>query len=92
METEVYRLTPEQGKCYEYAECTRKEGRWPNERYYTTHPLKLVGKFIKHESIGYHDNAQHWDIFEYGTVHYSYSGDTCFREAHITNPQDATLQ
>lgn len=80
METEVYRLTPEVGKSYEYAECTRKEGKWPNVRCFTTNPLKFVGKFIKHESYGYHDNAQHWDIFENDVVTYSYSGDTCFRE------------
>jgi len=79
METEVYRLTPEEGKCYEYAECTRKEGTWPNERYYTTNTLQFVGKFIEHKSEGYRDNAQHWDVFENGTVHYSYSGNTCFR-------------
>ena len=79
METEVYRLTPEEGECYEYAECTRKEGRYPNERYYTTNSLIYVGHFIRHESRGYRDNAEHWDVFENGIVTYSYSGNTCFR-------------
>jgi len=79
METEIFRITPEEGKSYEYAECTRKEGKYPNERYYTTKSLQFVGKFIKHESTGYRDNAHHWDVFENGVVHYSYSGNTCFR-------------
>lgn len=80
MEIEVFRITPELNKSYYYAECTRKEGRFPNERYYTTNPLILAGKFIEHKSEGYRDNAHHWDIFENRIVHYSYSGDTCFLE------------
>lgn len=79
MEIEIFRLTPEEGEYYEYAECTRKEGKWPKERYYTTNELIYVGKFIRHESIGCRDNAEHWDIFEHGVVTYSYSGNTCFR-------------
>lgn len=85
MEIEVYRLTPEEGKCYEYAECTRKEGSWPNEQYYTTNSLIYVGKFIRHESKGYRDNAEHWDVFENGIVTYSYSGNTCFRVHHTSD-------
>jgi hypothetical protein len=84
MEIEVFRLTPEIGKCYEYAECTRIEGKYPNERYYTTNKLSLVGKFINHESIGYRDNAQHWDVFENAIIHYSYEGNTCFREINTS--------
>jgi len=85
METEVYRLTPEEGKYYEYAECTRKAGKYPNERYYTTKPLQYVGKFIKHNSVGYGDNADHWATFENGVVHYSYEGNTCFKEVSQEN-------
>jgi hypothetical protein len=84
MEIEVFRLTPIVGKTYEYAECTRIEGIYPNERYFTTNKLILVGEFIKHESIGYRDNAQHWDVFEKTTVQYSYEGKTCFREMYTT--------
>ena len=84
MEIEVFRLTPIVGKTYEYAECTRIEGKYPNERYFTTNKLILVGEFIKHESIGYRDNAQHWGVFEKTTVHYSYEGKTCFREMNTT--------
>jgi len=92
METEVYRLTPEKGKYYEYAECTRKEGKWPNERYYTTNALEFVGKFIEHKSEGYRDNAHHWDIFENGMVRYSYEGNTCFRVRPQKSSDEATIE
>jgi len=84
IETEVYRITPEKGKYYETAIYTRKVGRWPNEKYYTTKPLRYVGEFIKHHQTGYGDGAQHWDIYmnngKEERVDYEYEGTTCFRE------------
>ena len=83
-EIEVYRLTPENGKYYETTTYTRKVGRWPNEKYYTTNPLRYVGEFIKHYQRGYGDGAQHWDMYmnnnEEERVDYEYEGTTCFRE------------
>jgi hypothetical protein len=86
--TEVFRLTPEPGKAYCHAECTEKVydvNDWQNTKYFTTNPLTFVGVFVRHESMGYRDNATHWDIFDNnGTqviVHYSYDGNTCFVEA-----------
>jgi hypothetical protein len=81
---EVFRLTPEIDKYYETALYTSIFGKFPNEIYYTTYPLVYVGKFIKHVSIGYRDNAEHWDVFdkdgEEVLVKYTYEGTTCFRE------------
>ena len=79
---EVFRITPEVegGNCYEYAEYTSKEGRWPNERYYTNVKPQYVGKLVKKREGG--DRDGHWrtDIFDdYGRetiVHYSYEGKT----------------
>ena len=34
------------GKEYEYAFYTTREGHWPNERYFTTNPLKFLGKYM----------------------------------------------
>jgi hypothetical protein len=82
---EVFRLTPEKDKYYETALYTMKKGEWPHETYYTTQPLVYVGKFVKHISIGYRDNAEHWDVFdkdgEEVLVKYTYEGTTCFRES-----------
>lgn len=81
---EVFRLTPEAGKHYETAEYTSSEGPYSNARYFTTHPLRYVGEFVRHVSSGYRDNASHADIFLLDgkeiLVHYTYEGTTCFRE------------
>lgn len=82
--TRVFRLTPEIGKCYETVIYTRREGKWPNEKYYTTLPLTYVGEFMYHSSTGYRDNASHQDTFNHNgekvVVRYTYEGTTCFRE------------
>lgn len=84
-ETEVFRITPEYGKFYEYAEYTRKEGRYPNEKYYTKVLPQYVGQLNKRSEGGYGDNGWRIDYFanEYGAqvaVNYSYEGRTSFRE------------
>lgn len=83
-EIEVFRLTPEVGKYYQTTTWTRITGKYPKEKYYSTNELRYVGLFIRHVSKGYHDNAQHWDIFNnHGVeeiVHYTYEGTTSFVE------------
>ncbi len=89
--TEVFRLTPEPGKAYYHAECTEKD--WQNTKYFTTNGLTFVGVFVRHESMGYRDNANHWDIFDNnGTqviVNYSYDGNTCFVEAETAESAES---
>jgi|694.fasta_scaffold20903_9 hypothetical protein len=85
-EFEVFRITPEVNeKCYEYAESTRSQGRWPNERRFTNVKPQYVGRLIKIETGGYGDNGWRRDYFQDNTgkervVNYSYEGNTCFRE------------
>jgi hypothetical protein len=80
---EVFRISPEIGKTYETATYTHSTGSWPNQKYYAKE-VTYVGKFIKHESQGYRDNAIHWDTFlledKHIQVYYTYEGTTCFRE------------
>jgi hypothetical protein len=85
-EFEVFRITPEVGeKCYEYAESTRTEGRWPKERRFTNVQPLYVGRLIRIEEGGYGDNGWRRDYFQDNNgreqvVNYSYEGRTCFRE------------
>jgi hypothetical protein len=84
-EIEVFRLTPELGKYYETALLTRKEGKYPDNKYYTTGHLRYVGKFIVQMRCGFGDGVQVVDIFEnqYNVkvnVHYTYEGTTAYRE------------
>jgi len=73
-----------QNDCYEYALYTRREGRYPNEKYYTTNPLQYLGKFTHNEEWGYGD--QHGGAHNFndnGTPHrivLDYEGKTCFRK------------
>lgn len=91
-EFEVFRITPEVGNlCYEYAESTRSEGRWPSQRHFTNSVPLYVGSLIKVETGGYGDNGWRRDFFEDNAglehiVNYSYAGTTCFRlTAKIVN-------
>ena len=84
-EIEVFRLKPEINKYYETALLTRKEGRFPNEKYYTNNSLKYVGKFIVQIISGFGDGVQVVDIFENHknervNVYYTYEGTTAYRE------------
>ena len=87
-ETEVFSLTPEVGRCYEYAEATRQVGRYPNTKYFTTNPLRYVGQYVRRnvcmggyqtpdggcESIFQDNNGREQSVY------HSYDGKTCFRE------------
>jgi len=84
-EIEVFRLTPELNKYYETALLTRKEGRYPDEKYYTTNTPEYVGKFMIQIRTGYGDGIQVVDIFENEkgekvNVYYTYEGTTAYRE------------
>jgi len=56
-EIEVFRIDPEPDKCYKTAEYTREEGRWPYQKFYTTHEPKYVGRFINEIRTGRGDGA-----------------------------------
>jgi hypothetical protein len=83
---EVFRISPKPGYYYETAEYTHKKGTWSekNEQYFTTNPMRYVGKFIKHITFGFGDSATHIDIFDDNgkeiSVYYLYEGTTSFRE------------
>ncbi len=86
IEIEVFRIMPKDGdKCYEYAESTRSEGKWPDQRRFTTNKLLYVGRLVKFVEGGYRDNSWRVDYFQDNNgkehiVNYSYEGGTCFRE------------
>ena len=81
---QVFRLTPEVNKYYMTTTWTEREGKWPNEKYYSTNEIKYVGRFLRHVSHGYRDNASHMDIFDNNgveeIVNYTYEGTTSFIE------------
>lgn len=94
-EVEVFRITPTSGKCYEHAEYTRKEGRYPNpERYYFRGQPRYVGKHTGDKRSGFGNGGEYFSFFDNnGTknrVNYSYEGHTCFREVPCRD--DKTLR
>lgn len=83
---EVYRINPEPGKYYETVEYTRKEGKWPDEKYYTIIKPLYVGKYLNKTEGGYGDNkiiCHHFynDIKDCNNnVYLNYEGTTSFLE------------
>ena len=49
---------------YYFAMSTRSEGRYPNERYFTTNPLRYVGKYVRSERWGWGDGASGAEYFD----------------------------
>ena len=84
-EVEVYRLTTfSKDMYYEFAIKTRTEGKWPNERHYTSNKPQYLGKYLNSENWGYGDNRGGAENFidETGKktkIIYDYAGLTCFR-------------
>jgi hypothetical protein len=80
-ETQVFKLsTFHTNKCYAFALSTRKEGDYPTERFFTTQPLKHLGKYLITETWGTNDGGGRAEIFEKGRIEYNYEGTTCFVE------------
>jgi hypothetical protein len=89
-EFEVFQLSPEVGKCYEHIEATRKEYIGDGKsRYFTTNTPRYVGKFIRQERYGSGDGQEVTDIFDNGSVEYSY-GYTCFIEVPCREIEEKT--
>ena len=89
-EIEVYRLTKfDKEVHYAFAMRTRKEGRYPNEVYYTTNPLMYVGKYIESERWGWGDGSGGAEYFDNNgkqeRIEYDYEGNTCFVPVKVIN-------
>jgi hypothetical protein len=86
-EEEVFRdVNPVVGRCYDHVEATRREGRYPNIRYFAPTLNRVnVGRFVREERRGFGDGQQIYAIFvdnngQERRVQYSYEGNTCFIE------------
>ena len=80
-EVQVFRLGSfDKKKWYETASYTRREGFYPNDRYYTTFPLRNMGRYLRSERWGYGDNGGGREVFTLGSVELDYNGTVCFRE------------
>jgi hypothetical protein len=83
-EVEIKRLTPIVGHFYKTALATRRI--WINNewRYFTTNPLRYVGKFVRSEHQGYGDGGRYAEIYDNGgkeiRIDYDYDGMTCLVE------------
>jgi hypothetical protein len=76
----VYRyLEFDPAKNYYSTLYTKKEGTYPDERYFTTNKLKFVGKFLREtREGGYGDGGRCTYHFTCGSVKLDYGGKTCF--------------
>lgn len=69
---------------YGYSYYTKKEGNYPNEKYYTTNEIKYLGKYKESISLGhYGDGHSGYEVFinnkgEIKTVEYDYEGKLGF--------------
>ena len=71
-------------RIYKTAIYTREEGKYPNEIYFTTNPIVIVGTHIKQICIGSGDAGRGWEYFNHNGkeihVEYTYEGTTTFLE------------
>ena len=93
--TEVFRLTKfDKNQEYGYSHYTKKEGRYPNEKYYTTNEIKYVGKYKESITLGnFGDGHFGCEVFiddkgKKTRVYYDYEGKLCFL---IINSKDNNL-
>jgi len=86
---EVFRVISfDPTKTYQFAFYTFRQGVWPNEKYFTTEPLKFLGNYIRSERWGgTGDGSSGAEIFnDNGVINrvvYDYEGRTCFREVDL---------
>ena len=83
MEVEVFRLSSfDKEANYSFALKTRTEGKYPNQRHYTTNKLQYIGKHVSSAHWGYHDNGGGSETFDNNgkrtEIVYDYAGHTCF--------------
>ena len=93
-ESEVFRLGPNElktDKYYLFTTYTRKEGKWPNIKYFTKNGLRYVGKFVRCETWGCGDGSGAAAYFENNgeieRIEFDYEGTTCFLERDEPVPQ-----
>ena len=89
-EIEVFRITPEVGKCYEHIEATRSEYMGQGKhRYFSENSPRYVGKFTREVRMGSGDGQTVEAFFDdngsENSVNYSYEGYTCFIEVQCKN-------
>lgn len=81
---EVFRIEPVKEKYYYTAEYDVCHGHYPNQKYFTSKPLRYVGEFIQRTRIGAGDGQDVFDTFNdngvINCVKYSYEGYTSFIE------------
>jgi hypothetical protein len=71
---------------YGYSYYTKKEGKYPNEKYYTTNEIIYVGKHKETITLGHFgDGHCGYEIFvndkgETKRIDYDYEGKLCFRK------------
>jgi hypothetical protein len=83
-EIEVFRLSSfDKNVNYSFALKTRTEGRWPNEKHYTTNPLQFLGKHVNSTRWGYGDQGGGSETFDDNgkitEIIYDYNGCTSFK-------------
>lgn len=84
-EREVYRMVEfDKTKCYEFTLYTRREGMFPNERWFTKNDMLYVGYHVRSERWGFGDGSGGAEFFlgensKETRIEYDYAGHTCFR-------------
>ena len=97
-EIEVFRIPPKIGKYYYTTKYTRKTGKYPNEKYFSTNPLRFVGSYIKEIRHGHGDGYLVQAVFNNNRseiiVDYDYEGTVCFLETNDKSqmPYDELVQ
>jgi hypothetical protein len=82
-ETQVFRIgTFDKNVDYAFALKTRTEGKWPNEKHYTTNTVQYLGKHVNSARWGYYDNGGGSETFDHNgkitEIVYDDGGHTCF--------------
>lgn len=87
---QVFRdISPIVGRHYQTAFYTEKINinKSPYSIYYTTNPLRYLGKYVRSITTGYRDAVQHKEYYNNNGVEieleYDYDGKTCLLEIKI---------